>query len=82
MKKYQRNFLIILTVLLGLALPLINKEQKSLHTDKVLNRFDNETLTGPRTKSNKLTFNINCQLKLKGIKLPDSSNYFNPGVSV
>lgn len=31
MKKHQRNFLIILTILLGLAFPLITKAQQSFH---------------------------------------------------
>lgn len=78
MKKYQRNFLIILTILLGLAFPLINKEQKSFQSDKVLNRFDNESLTGARAKINQLTISINYELKLKDIcaLMPDSSNGF------
>lgn len=78
MKKQQRNFLIILTIMLGLAFPLINKTQQSFHSDKLLNRFDAGTLTGPRTKINKLTVSINCQLELKGIgtQVPDSSNGF------
>lgn len=84
MKKHQRDFLIILTIMLGLAFPLIIQTQQSFHSDKALNRVDTGTLTGPRTKINKLTVNINCQLKLKnkGIKVPDSSNCFNPRVSV
>lgn len=76
MKKYQRNFLIILTILLGLAFPLINKEQKSFQSEKVIKRPDNESLTGAGTKINKLTIRINSQLKLKDLfaLIPDSSN--------
>jgi hypothetical protein len=78
MKKHQRDFLIILTILLGLAFPLINKTQQSLHSDKARNRFDKEITKGARSKINKFDVSINDNLRRKLIntRIPDSSKSF------